>query len=72
MQDLSHDFFCFRPFLNTMADIGSTIFDYKSDDGMLGIRTRNRRMDGAYGSTELLRFLPLKKSITLQNIVPNQ
>ena len=50
-------FINFRPFLNTMTHIGSTIFDYKSEDGVLGIRTRDRRMGGAVESTDLWRAL---------------
>ena len=33
----------FRPFLNTMTNIGSTKFDYKSVDCVLGIRIQDHR-----------------------------
>ena len=46
-------FVYFHPFLNTMTIIGSTKFDYISIEGVLGIRTRDRRMVGADESTEL-------------------
>ena len=46
-------FVYFCPFLNTMTIIGSTKFDHKSTDGMLGIRTRDPWLVGADESTEL-------------------
>ena len=39
-----------------MTIIGSTKFDYISIEGVLGIRTRDRRMVGADESTELQGF----------------
>ena len=42
----------FRPLLNTMTRRYSTKFDFKSIDGVLGIRTWDRRMVDADESTE--------------------
>ena len=43
----------FLSFLNAMTNIVGTKFDYKSVDGVIGIRTRDRRIAGADESTEL-------------------
>ena len=46
--------FCFRPFLIRITK--STIQIEKSIDGVLGIRTRGSRMEGADETTELWRL----------------
>ena len=46
-------FVCFCPYLNTMTNLPSTKFDFKSIDGVLGIRTRDCSMVGVDDSTEL-------------------
>ena len=45
-----------RPILNTMTNIVQLTLNGKSIDGVLGIRTLDRRMEGADESTELRRF----------------
>ena len=53
-------FVYFRPFLNTMSNIGRSKFHFKSLDGVLGIQTRDSRMACADKSTEL--WQPLMKN----------
>ena len=48
--------FCLFSSFSQYNDKYSTKFDYKSVDGVLGIRTRDRRMVGANESTELWRL----------------
>ena len=46
-------FVYFRPFLNALTKIEQQTINGKDIDGVLEIRTRDSRMDGADESTEL-------------------